>query len=120
MPEFNKGSLLSVPAADYTATTTELKHGDELFNRYCATCHVVNEGGGGLAPDLAYSTLSVNPASFKAIVHEGGYLRLGMPRFGGRLTENDVEDIRKYILTKARERKQPAEDDTRFKKQEKQ
>lgn len=103
MPAFNKTDAPStIPAANFTATTAEVKHGDELFNRYCGTCHVLNEGGGGLAPDLAYSPRPTNSETFKSIVHQGAFLPLGMPKFGDRLSENDVEHIRKFILTKAR------------------
>jgi quinohemoprotein ethanol dehydrogenase len=121
MPGFNKAvASLVLPPATFKATATEVKHGNELFNRYCATCHVINEGGGGLAPDLAYSLLPTNTENFRGIVHKGGYLPLGMPKFGDRLSENDVEDIRKFILTKAREQKLEPKDDTRYKKEDKQ
>jgi mono/diheme cytochrome c family protein len=120
MPEFNKATSPTIPTANFTATATEIKHGDELFNRYCATCHVINEGGGGLAPDLAYSMMPTGTETFKSIVHQGGYLPLGMPKFGDRLSENDVEDIRKYILTKARERKQEPQDNSKYRKEDKQ
>jgi mono/diheme cytochrome c family protein len=43
-----------------------------------------------------------------------------MPKFGDRLSEQDVEDIRKYILTKAREKKQELKDDTRYRKEDEQ
>jgi len=120
MPEFNKAAPSAIPPVQFTAKATEVKHGDELFNRYCATCHVINEGGGGLAPDLGYSAIPTNTESFKGIVHQGGYLPLGMPKFGNRLSENDVEDIRKFILTKAREPKQQPKEETRYKMVEKQ
>ena len=45
---------------------------------------------------------------------------MGMPKFGGRLNKNDVEDIRKFILTKAKGQKQPAKDETRYQKEEEQ
>lgn len=104
MPAFNQAAApLAIPAVNFTATPAEATHGGQLFNRFCGTCHVVNEGGGGLAPDLAYSSMPATAEGFRQIVHKGAYLPLGMPRFGDRLSEGDVEDIRKYILTKARE-----------------
>ena len=121
MPAFMQAASLNMPSVNFMATPTEVKHGNELFNRFCGTCHVINEGGGGVAPDLAYAINPTNAESFKAIVHQGGYLPLGMPKFGDRLGEKDVEDIRKFILTKAREKKpEPKEDDTRYRKEDKQ
>jgi mono/diheme cytochrome c family protein len=118
MPEFNKPVLPAKPPADFNANASEIKEGGELFNRYCATCHVVNEGGGGIAPDLAYSVIPTNTETFKSIVHKGGYLPLGMPKFGDRLTENEVENIRKFILTTARQNKREQNDDTKYRKED--
>ena len=109
MPAFNEAKASTIPSANFTATETEIAHGAELVNRYCATCHVINEGGGGIAPDLAYSIIPPDSNSFNSVVHKGGYLQLGMPKFGGRLSDKDVDAIRKYILTKAREKKDDAE-----------
>lgn len=120
LPEFRKAGSYTLPPAEFTASANEVNDGNKLFNRYCATCHVINEGGGGLAPDLAYSPIPTNTETFKAIVHQGAYLPLGMPKFGDRLKESDVENIRKYILTKAREKKQQPENDTRYRKEDKQ
>ena len=105
MPEFNKPVTQTIPVTNFIATPEEIKQGETLFWKYCGTCHVVNSGGGGLAPDLAYSTITATTESFLAIVHKGGYLPLGMPKFGDRLSEKEIEKIQKYILTKAKETK---------------
>lgn len=102
LPGFRKEEPRQLPAATFTTTADEFRQGETLYWKYCGTCHVVNEGGGGLAPDLAYSTIAINKESFLGIVHKGGYLPLGMPKFGGRLSETEAENIRKYILAKAR------------------
>jgi quinohemoprotein ethanol dehydrogenase len=105
MPKFIQQAVVpTIPDIPFTATPQEVAHGKELFRSYCSTCHVIAHGGGGLAPDLAY-TSSVTHQSFLAIVYRGAYLPLGMPRFGDRLSENDVLDIQKFILTSAREAK---------------
>lgn len=100
-PEFLTEPRREKLNSSIAATTAELSAGETLFWKYCGTCHVVNEGGGGLAPDLAYSSIAGTKDGFLSIVHKGGYLPLGMPKFGDRLSETDVEHIRKYILTKA-------------------
>lgn len=105
MPSFNKAVALQIPETNFTATAAELGHGETLFWQYCGTCHVVKGGGGGLAPDLAYSTIAANAESILSIAHKGSYAALGMPKFGDRLSEKDILDIQKYILTQANEGK---------------
>ena len=104
MPVFNKAVAVTMPDVKFAATKEEFTHGETLFWQYCGTCHVVNSGGGGLAPDLGYSAIAADSAGILGVAHKGGYLPLGMPKFGDRLSEKDILDIRKYILTKAREK----------------
>lgn len=104
LPCFNKAVPLVKPQTNFTATPAQLAKGETIFWKYCGTCHVVNEGGGGLAPDLAYSKIAANPKDILTIVHEGAYLPLGMPKFGDRLSEEDILLIQKYILTKAQKK----------------
>ncbi len=101
MPEFNKAIEQVIPQTEFTATTEELAHGEKLFWKYCGTCHVVKDGGGGVAPDLAYSSLVANSDILLGVALNGALLSQGMPNFGDRLSEKDVLDIRKYILTMA-------------------
>lgn len=105
MPEFSKAVTATIPDTKFTATPAEVTHGETLFWQYCGTCHIVNGGGGGLAPDLAYSVIAANSESLLSVAHKGAYLPLGMPKFEDRLSEKDILDIQKYILTKAKEGK---------------
>ncbi len=104
MPTFNKAIEQKIPDVSFVATNTEIKSGETLFWKYCGTCHVVNGGGGGLVPDLAYSSILPNKENLLAIVQNGGYVNLGMPNFGNRLSEKEILDIQKYVLKKAREK----------------
>lgn len=103
LPPFNKAVALVKPTTNINASAAELVQGGKLFWTYCGTCHVINEGGGGLAPDLAYSMIAADPNNILAIVHDGGYLPLGMPKFGDRLSKEDILSIQKYILTMAKQ-----------------
>lgn len=103
MPTFKKATPLNIPDTKFVTTPAELAKGETLYWKYCGTCHVVNEGGGGLAPDLAYSILAANNENILSIVHDGAYLPLGMPKFGDRLSKDEILSIQKYILTKAKE-----------------
>jgi len=102
MPVMRPAIPLQKPQVEITATPTQLSIGETLFWKYCGTCHVVNEGGGGLAPDLGYSAIAADTTAFAAVVLKGGYAALGMPNFGGRLSENDLSNIRQFIFHKSR------------------
>ena len=101
IPTFNKPVHLVKPNVNFATNTNEFKQGETLFWKYCGTCHVVDEGGGGLAPDLAYSNIAANSQHLLSIVHDGAYLPLGMPKFGDRLSKEDILKIQKYIFNKS-------------------
>lgn len=101
MPTLRQDSPRQKIVSSFIAKDADFVKGETLFWKYCGTCHVVNGGGGGLAPDLAYSMIVAGKEGFLSIVHKGGYLSLGMPKFGNRLSEAEVENIRNYILSKA-------------------
>lgn len=101
MPSFNKAVTLVKPTVVIKTNSVEFKKGETLFWKYCGTCHVVDEGGGGLAPDLAYSHSAANSNQLLSIVHDGAYLPLGMPKFGNRLSKDDILKIQQYIFNKS-------------------
>ena len=86
-----------------TATDNEINHGNALFDQYCNKCHNLN--GGGTIPDPTFSTEETFNA-FKDIVWGGAYLPKGMPKFGDRLSELDVTDIKQYILSVAKKKRE--------------
>ncbi|MCH6235838.1 PQQ-dependent dehydrogenase, methanol/ethanol family [Cognataquiflexum rubidum] len=92
-PDKPEPKLISL---SFEASEGEIKNGDTLFKRYCASCHNLN--GGGVIPDLTFSSPETF-AAFKNIVLEGQYLGKGMPKFKDRLSEQDVEDVLHYILS---------------------
>ena len=107
MPSFNTSTTTpAIPLINIAATQAQLKQGETQFWKYCGTCHVVNEGGGGLAPDLAYSKIAANENTLMAVVYGGAYLSQGMPKFSDRLTKEDILNIQKYIFNKAKVKQQ--------------
>ncbi|MEK6780770.1 MAG: c-type cytochrome [Bacteroidota bacterium] len=93
--------LINLPVA---GTDKEIANGNARFDQYCSNCHKLN--GGGSIPDLTFSTqetLTLN--SMNNIVRGGAYLPKGMPKFDDRLSEQDVADIKQYILSVARKKR---------------
>ena len=103
LPDFPKTEVKQLVNLEFEATGDQIQHGEKLYLRYCSACHGGGgkpEGGGSI-PDLKYS----NPEIFNmfpSIVKEGVFLEKGMPNFGDRLNDNDISDIKNYILSNAR------------------
>ena len=93
------------PADDYSREL--VNEGDTLYHAQCASCH----GGIGIpsevaivAPDLRLMTLATH-SDFEDIVINGARSERGMPDFEDALTNEQIEAIRGFIVTQARELK---------------
>ena len=95
-PEKPEPKLISL---SFEAPEHEIKNGNAVFDRHCSSCHKFD--GGGVIPDLTYSSPEIF-AAFKNIVLAGDYLAKGMPKFNDRLSEQDVEDVKHYTLSVAK------------------
>ncbi|MCB0688163.1 MAG: PQQ-dependent dehydrogenase, methanol/ethanol family [Saprospiraceae bacterium] len=100
-PSYLQASERNIADIPFSANKTELANGADIFNRYCSICHVLNKDGGGIIPNLTYTSADVHQ-NFQSIVRGGVLLSLGMPNFGDRLSEKDVNDLQKFILNSAK------------------
>ena len=75
--------------------------GKALFARHCAICHGPAANSGGAAPDLRRAGAPMADESFAAVLHDGGLVARGMPRFA-ELTPADLAGLRTYIRQQAR------------------
>ena len=94
----------AAPAAmELNASAEMLAKGSDLFARNCAVCHgIAAFGGGGVLPDLRYSTPATF-TSFQKIVLDGALINEGMPSFKHSMTADDVEAIRAYVISRRNE-----------------
>ena len=95
-PEFPKAPEKEIVSLDFTASDEEIAQGAKLYEIYCRRCH-----GGGVIPDLTYSSPEIFNV-FQQIVGDGIYAGLGMPKFGDRLSEEQIQNIKYYILSEAK------------------
>jgi quinohemoprotein ethanol dehydrogenase len=72
------------------------------FNDYCLVCHGFQAAAAGVAPDLRTSAVVMDPDSFAAVVHGGGLVSQGMPKFE-ELDGEARNDIRTYVRARAGE-----------------
>jgi quinohemoprotein ethanol dehydrogenase len=103
MPDFPKKPAKQLVDLDFEATPEQIQHGSQLYLRYCSSCHGGGGKpvGGGTIPDLNFSTPAVFEM-FSGIVSDGAFLEKGMPKFNDRLGEQDILDIKNYILSNAK------------------
>jgi mono/diheme cytochrome c family protein len=80
-----------------TASTGNVANGARRYANYCGACHI----GGIFIPDLLTTPYAMTPASFKSVVYEGALRPRGMANFSSLLSEQDVEDIRAFLLSEA-------------------
>jgi quinohemoprotein ethanol dehydrogenase len=82
--------------AKVTAAAAQLQAGERTFFSQCARCH-----GGGVIPDLRRSVTYLDELNFRAIVLEGKLQPRGMGRFDDILSDDDVTNLRQYLLSEA-------------------
>jgi mono/diheme cytochrome c family protein len=103
VPDIVQSEIPDQPADDYSDEL--VNEGDTFYHAQCASCH----GGIGIpsevaivAPDLRLMTLATH-SDFEDIVINGARSERGMPDFEGALTNEQIEAIRGFIVTQARE-----------------
>jgi PQQ-dependent dehydrogenase (methanol/ethanol family) len=82
--------------------TAQSRQAFELYGRYCAACHGIETLSAGVLPDLRYSAFAADPAAWRSVVIDGALEAKGMVGFGGKLTADDTELIRRYVGDQAR------------------
>jgi PQQ-dependent dehydrogenase (methanol/ethanol family) len=90
------------PTIELEASAADVVAGGNTFHRWCSTCHGIGAVGGGVLPDLRYATPETH-ARLSDIVLGGIYQDRGMPSFAKWLKPADVEQIRAYVVSRARD-----------------
>ena len=76
--------------------------GRALFQRQCASCHVVAGKGGDQGPDLSAEGAHRSVAWIHSFVEEPTHFHIGskMPRFGPPLlSHQEIEEVARYVAT---------------------
>jgi len=103
IPPFTMPPLETPSDPEYKPDAARSQAGFMLFaTRSCLVCHGWNAVGGGAAPDLRYSPVITDAATFRTIVKDGGLKANGMPPFP-QFTDRELEDLRFYLRTRAQQ-----------------
>ena len=106
MPVFEKQPKKEYLTLPVEVTEAQVEKGSNLFGKYCSACHTLSAGNpGGNIPNLTYSHPDIMGA-FQQIVGDGIFLPKGMPKFGGRLSNEDISNIKGYILATAKKNRE--------------
>ncbi len=86
-------------------TPQMIAHGEDLYGRFCSTCHGNDGLSRGLFPDLRYAGAINTAEGFKTIVMDGALKANGMVSFANALKADEPEAIRAYLVSRAIEAK---------------
>lgn len=78
-----------------------ISHGEEVYFRLCLPCHGEGAVAGPNFPDLRHSPYINDAEAFNAVVLEGVLADYGMSSFADKITEQDAEALRVYLIHRA-------------------
>ncbi len=78
-----------------------IARGNDAYAIHCVMCHETQFGNRGLFPDLRVSPMLNTAEAFKTIVIDGALEPRGMVSFRSRITADDAEAIRAYLVKRA-------------------
>ena len=85
-----------------SAYATDLAAGEQVFSANCSACHA--GGNNAIMPEktLKKDVLEENGMnSVSAITTQVKNGKNAMPAFGGRLTDDDIDNVANYVFTQA-------------------
>jgi PQQ-dependent dehydrogenase (methanol/ethanol family) len=95
--------VLNPPASTASQETIEMGH--QQFTQYCAVCHDAQFANRGAFPDLRYSPMLHGAEPFAAVVLGGALQSAGMASFKARMSPQEVESVRAYLIERANQAK---------------
>jgi len=92
-PEINPPAAFGSPEV--------IAHGEEVYGRFCSTCHGSDGLSRGMFPDLRMSGTLQAAEAFNAVVIGGVLSKNGMVSFAKALQPDDAEAVRAYLVDRA-------------------
>ena len=92
-PELNPPAAFGSPEV--------VAHGEEVYGRFCSTCHGRDGASSAMFPDLRYAGAIQSADAFKTIVLDGALSQNGMVSFAKALKPEDAEAVRAFVVSRA-------------------
>lgn len=103
---------LPEPLKPLAVSAEVVQHGKALYQRNCSMCHGFGMVGGGVLPDLRYSSPEVHEM-WNDIVIGGAFADNGMAGFADLLSKDDAQAIRAYVIERTNEGEIPGSSRTK-------
>jgi quinohemoprotein ethanol dehydrogenase len=100
LPPFDPTTPPLTPPPAVRASEAQIARGAEVYAQNCALCH--GQQARGSDRDLRFIGPEVH-AEFNTIVLEGARADKGMPNFAGLLTQEDVDAVHGYVISRGNE-----------------
>nr|YP_010336335.1 cytochrome c553 [Goniotrichopsis reniformis]UNJ14741.1 cytochrome c553 [Goniotrichopsis reniformis] len=95
-------TLVLIFGVSTSAFAADVQHGGEIFTANCSACHA--GGQNAILPERTLQKDVLEKFSMKsidAIVKQVTEGKNSMPPFGGRLSDQDIQDVANYVLSQA-------------------
>ena len=101
MPAALVDNVVRTPQSPMFGEPDQHQLGMQRYAESCHFCHGAFAVGGGVVPDLRWSALAANEQAWDLVVREGALEKQGMVSFAGRLSKEDTDAIRAYVVQQA-------------------
>lgn len=110
IPDHNMAAIDRTPKAESFGTDEQIAKGNVAFARNCAVCHGPLAVSSGVLPDIRWSAMTADSESWTSVLVDGSLKANGMVSFSNVLTEEEIENIRAYVVKQAHlAEKEPSE-----------
>lgn len=85
-----------------TSFAADIENGERIFSANCSACHA--GGNNVIMPEKTLKKEALEENGMKsvdAITYQVTNGKNAMPAFGGRLADNDIEDVANYVLSQS-------------------
>lgn len=103
LPAPRPADLTQIVAPMPVGDTSTVAAGRMLYLNTCAVCHGSRAKSAGVLPDLRRSKAIQDASTFRAIVGDGVLVDRGMASFARNYDPAQIETIRAYLVSRARE-----------------
>lgn len=94
-------SVIESPKGEDFGSPEELQLGLRRYSENCQFCHGAMAISSGVLPDLRWSPITGSEAAWDSVVLEGAKSATGMKSFAHRLSKEETDAIRAYLLKQA-------------------
>ena len=101
MPTPMADQVVATPKSPMFGEPEQHQLGMQRYAESCHFCHGAFAVSGGVIPDLRWSAISASEQAWDQVVRDGALAKQGMVAFSERLSKEDTDAIRAYVIQQA-------------------